>query len=65
MVVLPLLAVPRLMVTVSLMLLLLPISQRVSSPLYFRSCGFVLMLAPGKNSLLSPMRAPVCMVTLL
>ena len=51
-------AVPLEMVTFSRMLFLSPISQIVSSPTNFKSCGFVLMLAPGKNSLSSPIRAP-------
>ena len=57
-------AVPREIVTFSRIELLSPTTQVVSSPRNLRSCGFVEMLAPGKNSLLLPMRAPTWMVTL-
>ena len=62
--VVPFEAVPRDIVTFSLILFLLPISQVVDSPRYFRSCGFVEMLAPGNISFSLPIRAPLCIVTL-
>src|SRR5271169_368260 len=48
--------VPRLMVTYSRITLWSPISSRVGSPLYFRSCGSIPIAAKGKIRLWSPMR---------
>ena len=62
--VVPFEAVPLEMVTFSRIELLSPTSQSVSSPLNFKSCGLVEILAPGNISLLLPIRAPKCMVTL-
>ena len=64
-IVVPFEAVPREIVTFSRIELLSPISQRLSSPRNFKSCGLVEILAPGKNSFPLPIRAPVCIVTLL
>ena len=48
-------SVPIFIVTCSLIMLLLPIFNFVSSPLYFKSCGFVPTEAKGKIFVSLPM----------
>ncbi len=62
--VLPLAAVPRLMVTFSRMVLLSPISAVVSSPRNFKSWGIAPITAPGKMVLPFPMREPYSILAL-
>jgi hypothetical protein len=47
-------SVPGLIVTYSLILLFFPTSNFVSSPLYFKSCGTLPILAKGKIIVPSP-----------
>ena len=62
--VLPLAAVPRLMVTFSRIRLLSPISAVLSSPLNFKSCGIAPITAPGKIVFPLPIREPYRMLAL-
>jgi hypothetical protein len=50
--------VPGLIVTYYLIMLLSPISRILDSPLYFKSCGIVAMLAKGNIFV----RFPICIL---
>ena len=56
--------VPRWIVQYSLIILQLPISTNVSSPLYFKSCGFSPIIAPEKISQSFPILVPDLINTL-